>query len=349
MQNFKGIPVKFVPVWIAVFTFGLTELAAAYPEVTEKVYSKGIYIFISSLLSRFSSLFPFSLDDLFYVFLITGFVILTVFLFLRKTGFRRYTLTVLNSLAVVYTLFYWLWGFNYFREQLNDRLLIPEQKASTEKFRTALDILISSANSYCVDSFSLKKGEIDVLIEKSYKELSPFLDIKYPQGVRRPKNITFGKLFASAGISGYFGPFFNEIHINRYLLPVELPWTMAHEKSHQFGVTSEAEANFYAWFVCNNSTDRQIKYAGNLNVLFYFLYEAKKLSGYGAVLAKLDKRVRADMNKIIDHWTEMRNESVEKAASKANDTYLKTNKVKKGIDDYDGVVKYVTEYLLSKK
>ena len=349
MQKNKSTYRRLLPVWFAVLTFIFTELAAAFPAMTEKIYSEKIYIVIASVLSRISSVFPFSLDDIFYLFLIAGFFVLTGLLIFRKIKVKKYFLVLLNSLALVYTLFYWLWGFNYFREHLNERLQIPEQSASTEKFRAALDHLIKSANSYYPDTFKIRRHEIDSLIEDGYRELSSFLDIDYPQGIRRPKNITFSKMFASAGISGYFGPFFNEIHLNKYLLPVELPWTMAHEKSHQFGITSEAEANFYAWFVCNSSSSKQVRYAGNLNVLFYFLYDARKLSDYRFVLAKLDKGVREDMDKIIDHWAGMRNESMERAASKANDTYLKTNKVEKGIDDYDGVVKYVTEYLTLKK
>ncbi len=349
MQKNKSTFRKLLPVWFAILTFGLTELAAAFPAMTEKIYSEKIYVVIASLLSRLSSVFPFSLDDIFYISLIAGFLVLTGILTFRKIKTERYFLFLFNSLALVYSLFYWLWGFNYFREHLNERLNITEQKASTEKFRAALDYLINSTNSNYQDSFNLSESKIDSLIEDGYKDRSSFLGIDYPQGTRRPKTITFSKLFASAGISGYFGPFFNEIHINKYLLPVELPWTMAHEKSHQFGITSEAEANFYAWFVCNSSSSKQIRYAGNLNVLFYFLYDARKLSDYRSVLTKLDKGVREDMDEIIDHWAKMRNKSMERAASKANDTYLKTNKVEKGIDDYDGVVKYVTDYLTSIK
>ena len=345
MQKSKNIFLRLIPVWTAIVTFGLTEIAAIHPTTVETVYSRSTYPVISSLLSKVSSIFPFSLDDLFYIFLIAGFFTLTVSLFFRKTGFKKQILITLNSLSVVYILFYCLWGFNYFRENLNERLHIPEQKASTENFRTALDTLINSTNKYYIDSFSITKDEINISIENSYKELSGFLNINYPQGVRPPKHITFSRLFAKATISGYFGPFFNEIHINKYLLPVEYPWTLTHEKAHQFGVTSEAEANFYAWIVCNNSDNKQIKYAGNLNLLFYFLYEARKLPDYKNIVSKLNEGVKRDITKIIDHWAVLRNKNIEKVAEKANDTYLKTNKVEKGIEDYDGVVKFVTEYL----
>ncbi len=399
MNNFRPFSRKTVLIWFALLTFGLTELAAAYPHITEKYYSTGIYPVIASILSRISNAFPFSLDDIFYISLIvvaitlTGLLIISVckktikfrglrhcergtskaisigyqqiassyrprnddlchvFLqtLIRKVRIKKIIYTLINVLAVVYILFYWLWGFNYFRIQLNERLTIPEQTVSKENFNYALDYLIESANKNHTDTFNISYNDINILVEKSYQESSGFLKINYPQGVRNPKPITFSRFFAKAAISGYFGPFFNEIHINHYLLPVEYPWTLAHEKSHQFGITSEAEANFYAWIICNNSENSQIRYSANLNALFYFLYEARKLKDYKNTISKIDEDVKEDIREIINHWAKLRNKHVEKAASKANDTYLKTNKIEKGIDDYNEVVKYVTEYLVMKK
>ena len=340
---------SYLPLLSAVLTFALTELAAAFPASTEKIYSRGLYPVIASILSPASNLLPFSVDDIFYISLILAFLIFSTLVIFRKVGLKKYTIGLINTIAIVYTSFYWLWGFNYFREDLNKRLDLTEQKVSEENFRNALDLIISSANNNKVDTFSLDKKEINDRIENSYKKLSTFLKIKYPQGERRPKNITFSDLFAKATISGYFGPFFNEVHINKYLLPVEYPWTLAHEKAHQFGITSEAEANFYAWLTCSNSADKQIKYAGSLNLLFYFLYEAKKLPDYSEIVSKLDKGVKNDITRIVEHWSGLRDENIEKVAEKANDTYLKTNKIEKGIEDYDGVVKFVTDYINQKK
>ncbi len=348
MSRLKKLSKKLLPVWLAILTFILTELAAAYTGITERVYSTGLYPIIAKALSSVSSIFPFSLDDVFYVGLILFIISLTALVIIRKVKPANYFYVLFNSVAIVYISFYWLWGFNYFRVEINERLDIPEQPPSTESFTYALDYLINSANENRTDTFNISYEEINTLVEKSYKEQSEFLKIDYPQGVRNPKAITFSRFFAKAAISGYYGPFFNEIHINSYLLPVEYPWTLAHEKAHQFGVTSEAEANFYAWYVCNSSSNQQVRYAANINALFYFLYDAKKMKGYKSTLSKVNKEVISDMKEIISHWQGLRSAPVEKAASKANDTYLKTNKIEKGIDDYDGVVKYITEYLLMK-
>jgi len=60
----------------------------------------------------------------------------------------------------------------------------------------------------------------------------------------------------------------------------------------------------------------------------------------------LDKNAKSDYLRIREHWMKLRNEKVDKVASKVNDSYLKTNKVEKGIEDYKGVVKFVMDYSL---
>ena len=132
--------------------------------------------------------------------------------------------------------------------------------------------------------------------------------------------------------------------MNSYILPVEYPFVLAHEKAHQFGITNEAEANFYAWLVCTNSNSKQLQYSANLHVLRYFLYQAYQLEEYPEMIAKLDERVKNDLQRISENWRKLRNEKIDKVASKANDIYLKTNKIENGIEEYHGVLKFVMDY-----
>ena len=104
------------------------------------------------------------------------------------------------------------------------------------------------------------------------------------------------------------------------------------------------EANFYAWLVCTSSNSKQLKYSANLHVLRYFLYQAYQLKEYPEILAKLDDRVKNDLQQISENWRKLRNEKIDKVASKANDIYLKSNKIEKGIQEYSGVLKFVMDY-----
>ena len=330
---------------LAVITFILTRIAVASPGWVERIYSENIYPVIASVLSPVSDLIPFSLDDIFYLALIFSTLFLVVWLILKKITFLKAGKITLNVLAVVYCLFYWNWGFNYFRSDLNRRLLIPQTSVNEKDFSSVLKELILKTNQSYTTFNDFSKSKIDSLVEDSYREMAPFLKIKYPMGRRRAKSITFGRFFASAGISGYYGPFFNEVHLDRFVLPVEYPVILAHEKAHQFGITSEAEANFYAWLVCSQSPSRQLQYSANLYVLQYFLAQAYKLENFKELADLINPEVKADIRRIENHWRELRNVKIDHAAGKVNDAYLKSNNIKKGIEDYTGVVRLVMDYL----
>lgn len=329
---------------LALITFGFTKLAYRFPGFTERWYSQKFYSVVASIISPVSNLFPVSLDDIFYLLLILAIIILIILLIIRKITLAKSAKLLLNILAVTYILFYFLWGFNYFRHDLYQRLKLAKHESNTKTFIVQLKKLVENTNKSWCSFEDWDKKTVDQNIEKSYKALAPALKINYPAGKRKAKPITISRFFAQAGISGYYGPFFNEVHVNSYILPVEYPFILAHEKAHQFGITNEAEANFYAWLVCTNSKSKQLQYSANLHVLQYFLYQGYQMEEYPEIIARLDKRVKKDLEIIRKHWISLRNERVDDAATKVNDFYLKTNKIKEGVKEYSGVVKFVMDF-----
>ncbi|NCB08280.1 MAG: DUF3810 family protein, partial [Bacteroidia bacterium] len=77
-----------------------------------------------------------------------------------------------------------------------------------------------------------------------------------------------------------------------------------------------------------------------------FLYQGSKSEITPEALNRLDKRAKTDILTIYKHWKELRNEHIDKATSKVYDTYLKSNKVERGIDDYYGMVKFIMDFSL---
>lgn len=331
-------------IWMAVFTFLLIQIFGAFPSITELIYSHGFYPFFASVLSCFSKYFPFSLDDIFYTSLIVSLLVLIVSLILKRIKLKESGILAINISLACFMLFYWLWGFNYFREDFNTRLHISEVPPNKNELLAELEELIAETNACYISVDTIDKQLVDSIIEASYKQHANFLRIPYPSGTRRPKNITYGSFFAKAMISGYYGPFFNEIHVNNFGLPVEYPMVLAHEKAHQFGITSEAEANFYAWLVCTQSGNQIAKYSANLYILRYFYYDAARFEEAREIRKKLRDEIRQDYAKIREHWMALRNEKIDEVAGKVNDAYLKANKVEKGIEDYSGVVKFIMDY-----
>ena len=333
-----------VPIWLAVATFGLTELFSRNPRATETIYSQAFYPLVAGLLSFVNKWTPFSLDDVFYALLAAFLLVLLILTLFRRIKFGRFILVVFQTLAICYVLFYWLWGFNYYRTGINERLTISESKPDTVMFVKVLEHLIAETNdSYCTFD-DISKPEIAALVESSYQKHASFLKLKYPNGTRIAKPITLSSFFAKAGIAGYYGPFFSEVHLNDSLLMIEYPQVLAHEFAHQFGITSEAEANFYSWLVCSQSDSKHLRYSANISMLNYFLSQGKRLHSFPALVHQIQKPVIEDIRKVQKHWANMRNEKIDKAAGKVNDVYLKTNKIEKGIEDYFGVVQFVMDF-----
>ena len=331
---------------LAVITFIITLLLRQQPEVTEKCYAQGIYPYIASLLSTLSSLFPFSLDDIFYTVLILTPLVLLISIFTKRTKWKAAGKFLLNLLATVYVLFYMLWGFNYFRSPLPERLGIKDREADTEEFVQFIRQYVAELNQLHCDFETINKAETNRIIEETYQKLAPVLQFEYPMGKRPDKKITFSSFYAKSGITGYFGPFFNEVHVNKKVLPIEYPFVLAHEKAHQLGVTSEAEANFYSWLVCTHSSSQQIRYSAKLFISFHFFRQARGLEDYKKLVAEISPEVQADIDRISEHWKKLRNATMDKTASKLNDAYLKHNNIKSGIKDYTGVVDHVMNFSL---
>lgn len=333
-----------LPIWLALATYGLTELLARHPGATETVYSQAFYPRIAYLLSSVSQWVSFSLDDAFYGLLFVFLLLLLILVVTKKIKLGRFFLLIAQTLAICYVSFYLFWGFNYYRSGMNDRLEIARSVPDTVQFVRVLENLIAQTNaSYCSYD-TINYPAIDSLVEASYKKNAAFLKLKYPQGTRRAKPITLSGFFAKASIAGYYGPFFSEVHLNDSLLMIEYPQVLAHEFAHQFGITSEAEANFYSWLVCSRSESMHLRYSANMCMVNYFLAYAKRLHNFAGLVHQIEKPVIDDIRRVQDHWDRMRNKNIDNVAGKINDVYLKTNKIEKGIEDYFGVVQFVMDY-----
>jgi Protein of unknown function (DUF3810) len=333
--------VNLLPFASALLIFFLVELGTRYPEITESWYSKGLYPVIASLFSAISGLFPFSLWDIFWAL----FVLFALFtlgrVILRKLKPGRFLLRTLQVAAILYSFFYLSWGFNYFRLPIENRLHWNRQIDKTDIFPDVLDSLISSANASRIEYPATDYPTIDSLVEASYRDHATAFGYSYPNGSRRAKTMTFTSFFAKSGVSGYFGPFFNEVHLNGKLLPTEYPFVLAHEKAHQFGYSGEAEANFMAWYICNASNDKRLKYSANI------LGDRFHREAIREYLKRFDKKAMADIMAQRNHWMALRNETLDRAQTTANNAYLKTNKIHEGVMNYNSVVKLTLEWYLT--
>jgi|WetSurMetagenome_2_1015567.scaffolds.fasta_scaffold06789_4 hypothetical protein len=341
---FGKIAANSWPFLLAMIVFLSIRLSINKPELIEHYYSRGIYPYIAEFLSFFSSHVPFSLWDIFWVLIILLIISGLILVILKKIKFGWFGLRTLQLLALLYSFFYFVWGYNYFRPKIEKRIGWEIPKADEMYFRSILDSIISQTNFNFITISSGDYKKIDTLVEDSYRKISSELGINYPNGRRRPKNMLFSSLYGKSGLSGYFGPFFNEIHVNHYLLPMDYPFLLAHEKAHQFGITSEAEANLFAFVVCVKSDDRRLKYSGYQSLLLYFLGDASHLKEYKEYLSTIDNRVLQDLRFRQKYYQGIENKTLSDLQTIANNSYLKANNIEKGVQNYNQVVSLVISW-----
>ncbi len=340
---------SIIPFVFALVTFLIGLFFNSHREKTEMYYTHLIYPKLATFLSFVSSLVPFSLFDTLIIFgvilLLTGLVLV----FSRRLKVWIYLFRILQIACVMYGVFYWCWGYNYYRQGAETRLNLNVVEADTVQFKGVLEKIIYEVNQNYINSDTFDVHNAAQINESTFQHMSNLLRLDYPCGNRRVKFITFSGFYAKATIGGYFGPFFNEVHVNKYLPKWDVPMTTAHEMSHQFGVTSEAEANFYAWLVCIHSDDQFTRYSGWLYALVAAFRQAGTAIDVKPLVKEIKPEVVADVRARRNYWRKMEDKNINQVAREVNNAYLKTNKIEKGIDDYNGMVQLIMDVYHSER
>jgi hypothetical protein len=301
-----------------------------------EAYIVHCYPIIAGVLSSVSYRVPFSLFDVLIIAAIVAFVGATVLIFMRRISFVRWLKAVLSVILWLVSWFYMAWGIAYFRPGFHERFGIEPPAEDTVYFEAMVSRYVDSLNKSYVADPRFDIDEIDNAIETTYQIFSERLRIPYPCGKRRPKCSVIERLMTRSGVAGFFGPFFNEEHLNYYQLPVSYPFSSAHEKAHQFGIASESECNLYASVICCSSKHALTRYSGYLETVGYLLSNLRKISPdkYKEVASKIDSRIIDDYRKISFHWQQVLNPTLSSVQDKVYDIYLKTNKQQSGILSY---------------
>ena len=148
-------------------------------------------------------------------------------------------------------------------------------------------------------------------------------------------------LYSAVGVLGFMGPFLCESQLNLDLLEAEYPFTLAHELAHLAGVTSEAEANYWAYVYCRQSDNPAVRYSGHLGLLPYVATSAGSLlpeDAYSAWTETLSDKAKADYAANRAHWDAKRVGVIDEVQRWMMDRFLRTNGVSEGAKDYYGVI-----------
>ncbi|MBR5125018.1 MAG: DUF3810 domain-containing protein [Clostridia bacterium] len=288
--------------------------------------------------SALTSWIPFSLGEA-----VIWLAPLILFLVLRHAVRRRcdtwrtamvYVGILMSVAATLFSVFVLNFAAGYRASPLEDKLELDRQKVSAEELYDTTVILIDCINRETAEISFTESGFS--AMPYSLEEMNRHLDNAYDSFAEdhdfiihtksRVKPVLASEVMSYMHITGVYSFFTGEANINVNFPDYTIPYTAAHELSHQRGIAREDEANFAAFLVCIGSDDPYVRYSGYLNVYEYVasaLYRADKELYYKAV-AKLNQEVRSEMAAYNDFYDKYRESTASQVSGTINNSYLQS-------------------------
>lgn len=311
-------------------------------------YAQSVYPVISLCLSSFSRLIPFALGDLFIFLSIAGIIAYPIYGRIKKQRWKNILLWDGEYLLWVYVWFYLAWGLNYSQPNFYQRAHIPYSEYTPDNLKSFVNEYIDSLNQSFIPVESIDKELVCKESVRLYNQLSDSLAVhRPPQSSPRVKTMLFTPFISMVGVTGSMGPFFCEFTLNGDLLPVNYPATYAHELAHLLGISSEAEANFYAYQVCTRSQSSTIRFSGYFSILGHVLNNARRLlpeEEYKVLFDRIHPEIIEIAKKNQAYWNSKYSPLIGTVQDWIYDLYLKGNKIDSGRQNYSEVVGLLISY-----
>ena len=336
-------------------TPALVFMAQSYPGTTESVYSASLYPVIARLLP-FQYLPYFSFAEVIFVAAPVTIIVVLIFFVIRlvrkKRDRLRRALEALQRFFIVagvcYFLFYFLWGFNYYREPYGVIAGLQEVPSTSGELYALCADLVGETNAARSKLPSADGGAL--AYDPSVFELQAMARLAYVKakddgiagiveahGYAKP--LLGSRLVSYTGITGIYFPFTAEPNFNNDVTAPSKGSSVCHEIAHRQGYAREDEANFIAYIVCTNSDDDYLRYSGYFLALRHAmdrLYGADR-DAYRELRGLYSEEVAADISANRDYWR-MFEGSVEERVTQINDSYLKTHNQDDGVQSYGRMV-----------
>ena len=310
-----------------------------------ELYATLLYPHISAFLSWLSSFVPFSLDE------VVALIGISLLIMTLVTGIKRSwrwykTVGRLCQIILWYVVWFYLgWGCNYFRDNFYTRMEVVPANAEKEIFLRFANDYAEKLNRSWSETYEIDQEQVVDEIKKLYsRHLPPTSGLCVPKDYQYPKEMLLNRLYSAAGVLGFMGPWVGENLLNAELLPVQYPSIYAHELSHLLGVNNEAEANYWAYYVCTRSEHQAIRYSGYQCLLPYVLSDARSLLSedeYREYFLSIRPEIIQERREISAHWQEQRVELIDQLQNFLLDLQLKGNNIPSGTRNYNQVVSMI--------
>ena len=348
--------------WLLLIPLGLIwpRICAGRAEWIERYYSAGVYPTVKNAASVLTSLVPISVAEL-VLYALVLFTLIELFgtlvaWALRRVNWRRVLSVVLNlgiAAGVLLNLFYFTWGFNYFRTPLQARMGLSARAYSVTELTKLTAYLAAEANAeralvaedargVCTFTTSLQET-LDAL-PLAYDALGASMPV-FAGRTTRAKRVLYSEGLSWAGIAGIFVGLTGEPNINAGQPMLLIPQGAAHEMAHQLGVASEDAAEFTGHLACLASSDPAVRYSGLVSALLTCgnaLFSEDR-AAYAEVRSTYCDGLKRDLADYDAYW-EAYEGPIEELSDQTNDAYLKHNAQESGVKSYGEAVDLLLAY-----
>ncbi|MBK7220882.1 MAG: DUF3810 family protein [Saprospiraceae bacterium] len=264
-----------------------------------------------------------------------------------------FTITVV---MIVFIWFYSSWGLLYKSKPLQIKLNMSDVPIDTLYLRKQLQW--TETQLLHVRQKFWKDDSRAIPIEKMPSNLEFLLQKEVAAtlnnwGIRSNKKVRVRPLYPAGSLlifstAGIYLPFSMEGHYDPGLAHFHSPFVMAHELSHGYGITGEADCNFVAMISCLRSEEPFIQYAGLLTYWRYLASDLKKSAKYSyyqmAFLRPIP--IRKDLfvlYEALDQYPEI----MPMIRDIIYDSYLKANGLTDGLKNYDKIIHLIRAWQMS--
>ena len=317
-------------------------------DTIERHYSTSIYPTIQSIVTPVSNLVPFALFDLLTVGAVAV-LIVTVAVAVARARARRtwqpigaLLASMATTAAVLYLAFLLVWGLNYRRLPMEQRLVIERGLPSTEQVVTLGFEAIRQMNRLHAEAHKIG-WEPDPRYDKALVEAYAFVQERLGgTGGAVPgrlKSSIYGAYFRWTTVDGMIDPFALEVLANPDLLAFERTFVAAHEWAHLAGFADEAEANFVAW-LAGIRAGVPAQYSAWLSLYWQIGGEVDPESRQRLWDAVADGP-KGDIQAISARLRRGQLPFLRNASWRVYDGYLRANRVEEGIRSYGQVINLI--------
>ncbi len=321
------------------------------------LFNRYVSSLLRALLAGITSFIPFSLAEL-LLLLLPVWVVLITRLVTKKYGdsvkeLLSASVCVCSALAIIFSCFTVGFAPAYRGSTLDKKLGIERTDVSADELYDTAVVLVEQIKKECVNVSYTRDGFS--VMPYGYTQMSDRLVAAYGTACdqyafvqrlnSRIKPVMLSDPMSYTHITGVYTFFTGEANLNISFPDYTLPFTAAHELSHQRGIAREDEANFMAFLVCKDSEDAYIRYSAYLNMYEYVMSALSRADSalYAKAYGKLPQCVKRELAAYSDFYDTYRDSEVSNVSEAVNDTFLKLHGTE-GTKSYGMVVDLAVAY-----